>query len=197
MGCTVLGILQARILEWVAIPFSRGSSQSSDRTQVSRIAGVLPAEPQGKPKNIGVGSLSLFQGIFSTRGSNPGLPHCRRILLPAEPPGKPEGVHGPVQTASRQQRQPELEPRPPSARAPGSFPEPGAGRLVTPACGTGRGVVPEGAWPAAGGDLRGFFPLLGHRGHTSWQRTREDAGRSSPGHRPTGLSHTHRPGAKG
>ena len=33
------GILQARILEWVAVPFSRGSSQPRDRTQVSRIAG--------------------------------------------------------------------------------------------------------------------------------------------------------------
>ena len=33
------GILQARILEWVALPFSRGSSQSRERTQVSHIAG--------------------------------------------------------------------------------------------------------------------------------------------------------------
>ena len=33
------GILQARILEWVGIPFSRGSSQPRDRTQVSHIAG--------------------------------------------------------------------------------------------------------------------------------------------------------------
>ena len=33
------GILQARILEWVSIPFSRGSSQSRDQTQVSLIAG--------------------------------------------------------------------------------------------------------------------------------------------------------------
>ena len=32
-------ILQTRILEWVAMPFSRGSSQSRDRTQVSLIAG--------------------------------------------------------------------------------------------------------------------------------------------------------------
>ena len=39
---TVHGILQARILEWVALPFSRG--------------------------------------IFLTHGSNPGLPHCRRII---------------------------------------------------------------------------------------------------------------------
>ena len=39
MDYTVHGILQARILEWVAFPFSRGSSQPRDRTQVSHIAG--------------------------------------------------------------------------------------------------------------------------------------------------------------
>ena len=38
-GSSVHGILQARILEWVAIPFSRGSSWSRDWTQVSCIAG--------------------------------------------------------------------------------------------------------------------------------------------------------------
>ena len=36
-GFSVHGILQARVLEWVAISFSRGSSQSRDRTWVSRI----------------------------------------------------------------------------------------------------------------------------------------------------------------
>ena len=36
---TVHGILQARTLEQVAFPFSRGSSQPRDRTQISRIAG--------------------------------------------------------------------------------------------------------------------------------------------------------------
>ena len=36
---TVHGILQAKILEWVAIPFSGGSSQPRDRTQVSHITG--------------------------------------------------------------------------------------------------------------------------------------------------------------
>ena len=41
MDYTVHGILQARILEWVAFPFSRGSSQPRDQTQVSRIAGGL------------------------------------------------------------------------------------------------------------------------------------------------------------
>ena len=36
-----MGILQARILEWVGIPFSRGSSRPRDRTRVSCTAGRL------------------------------------------------------------------------------------------------------------------------------------------------------------
>ena len=39
LGSSVYGIFQARILEWVAIPFSKGSSQSRDQTQISCIAG--------------------------------------------------------------------------------------------------------------------------------------------------------------
>ena len=39
MDYTVHRILQARIREWVAFPFSRGSSQPRDRTQVTNIAG--------------------------------------------------------------------------------------------------------------------------------------------------------------
>ena len=39
LGSSAHGILQARVLEWVAISFSRGSSPPRDRTQVSRIAG--------------------------------------------------------------------------------------------------------------------------------------------------------------
>ena len=47
--------------EQVAFPFSRGSSQPRDRTQVSRIAGgFFPAEPPGKPQNTGMGSVSLL-----------------------------------------------------------------------------------------------------------------------------------------
>ena len=41
MDYTVHGILQAGILEWVAFPFSRGSSQPRNRTQVSHIPGVF------------------------------------------------------------------------------------------------------------------------------------------------------------
>ena len=39
MDYTVPGILQAKILEWVAFPLSRGLSQPRDQTQVSRFAG--------------------------------------------------------------------------------------------------------------------------------------------------------------
>ena len=50
MDYTVHGILQARRLEWVAFPFSRGSSQARDQTQVSRIAGrFFPSWTTGKP----------------------------------------------------------------------------------------------------------------------------------------------------
>ena len=43
-------------------------------------ADSLPAEPPGKPKNTGVGSLSLLQWIFPTQESNWGLLHFRQIL---------------------------------------------------------------------------------------------------------------------
>ena len=69
---TVHGILRPRILSGeVAFPISRGSSQPRDRTKVSHVAvDSSPAEPQGKPKNTGMGSLSLLQGIFRTQESN-------------------------------------------------------------------------------------------------------------------------------
>ena len=52
-------------------------------------ADSLPAEPQGKPKNTGVGSLSLLQGIFPTQGLNPGLPQCSQILYQLSHKGSP------------------------------------------------------------------------------------------------------------
>ena len=65
--------------KWVAMPSARGSSQLRDRTQVSCFADSLPSEAPGKPKNTGVGSLSLLQGIFLSQESNRGLLHCRWI----------------------------------------------------------------------------------------------------------------------
>ena len=53
LGSSVHGTLQARILEWIANPFSRGSSQPRDRTQVSHVTGgFFTTEPPGKPINI-------------------------------------------------------------------------------------------------------------------------------------------------
>ena len=97
-----------RILEWVAISFSRGSSRPRDRIQVSCIVGRhyrLSHQERWKSKlkvkvtqlcltlcvwlcspwnstgqNTGEGHLSLLQRIFPTQESNPGLPHCSRIL---------------------------------------------------------------------------------------------------------------------
>ena len=78
MDYTIRGILQARILEGVGFPFSRGSSQPRSPTlQVDS----LPTEPQGKPKNTGVDSLSLLQQIFQTQEPNWGLCIAGRFFI--------------------------------------------------------------------------------------------------------------------
>ena len=80
-GSSVRGILQTKILEWVAMPSSRGSSQPRDWTQVFRITGKLFISWVARePKNTVVGSLSLLLGIFPTQESNWGLLHCMQIL---------------------------------------------------------------------------------------------------------------------
>ena len=76
-----MGILQARILGWVAMPPpgdlpNTGIEPRSPATRVDS----LPAEPPGKLKNTGLGSLSLLQGNFPTQELNWGLLHCRQIL---------------------------------------------------------------------------------------------------------------------
>src|SRR5574340_306994 len=85
-GSPVPGILQARILECVAFPFPRGSSQPRSP---ALWADSLPAEPQGKPKNTGVGSLSFLQRIFPTQELNQSLLHCRWILYQLSYQGSP------------------------------------------------------------------------------------------------------------
>ena len=69
-------------------------------------ADSLPAEPQGKPKNTGVGSLSLLQ-IFPTQELNWGLLHCRQILYQLSYQGSPtvlEWVAYPFSSGSSQFR---------------------------------------------------------------------------------------------
>ena len=58
MNCSLLvasvnGIFLTRILQWVAISFSKGSSQPRDQTCISCIAGgFLTTEPPGKPEKL-------------------------------------------------------------------------------------------------------------------------------------------------
>ena len=62
--------------------------ESESRSVVSDSATLY--SPWNSPgQNTGVGSLSLLQGIFSTQGSNPGLPHCRQILYQLSYQGSP------------------------------------------------------------------------------------------------------------
>ena len=56
-------------------------------------ADSLLSEPPEKPKNTGVGSLSLLQGIFLTQELNQGLLAMQVDSLPAELPGKPQNYH--------------------------------------------------------------------------------------------------------
>ena len=78
-GSSVHGILQARILEWVAMLFSRGSSQPRDWTCVSYVscigAGSLSTEPPGKPKRWeSPDFLSRLYGRFQLSVGNNGTP---------------------------------------------------------------------------------------------------------------------------
>ena len=85
-----MGILQAKIQDRVAMPSSRGSSRPRIKPKSPALqVDSLVFEPPGKPKNTGVGSLSLLQGIFQTHGLNPGLPHCRQILYQLSHKGNP------------------------------------------------------------------------------------------------------------
>ena len=88
---TVRGILQARLLEWVAFPFLE---------EIFPTQGLNPGllhckwilyqmSYKGSPKNAGVGSLSLLQQIFLTQVLNQGLLHCRQILYQLRYEGSP------------------------------------------------------------------------------------------------------------
>ena len=59
----VRGIFQARILEWVVIPFSRGSSQPRDGTQVSHIAG------------------GFFTSLATREAPEKPIQHCKSTIL--------------------------------------------------------------------------------------------------------------------
>ena len=74
-------ILQARILEWVPFPSSGDLPDPEIKARPPALqADSLPSEPPGKPKNTGVGSLSLLQWIFPTQELNQGLLLCSQAL---------------------------------------------------------------------------------------------------------------------
>ena len=88
-GSSVHGILQARILEWVVVPFSRGLSQPSGQTQVepsvikpSLQADSLPSEPPEKQKKkkliLKCPSTLEWINIFETLESYEGILHSNK-----------------------------------------------------------------------------------------------------------------------
>ena len=74
MGCrlpdsSVHGIFQARILEWVAISFSRGLSQHRDQTRSPALrANPLPSEPAGKPLHVYMKWINLWHRSIAFPG---------------------------------------------------------------------------------------------------------------------------------
>ena len=110
-GSSLHGIFQARILEWGAISFSRGSSQHRNRTRVSRTVLLLlllshfshvrlcatPQTPAHQaPPSLGFSKQEHWSGVpFPSPGDlpNPGIeprsPTLQADALPSEPPGKP------------------------------------------------------------------------------------------------------------
>ena len=86
-----MGILQARILEWVAMPSSRASFQPRDQTKASCVTGRFftdgaTSEAQEYWRRY---SLPHLQGIFPTQELNWGLLHCRQILYQLSYQGSP------------------------------------------------------------------------------------------------------------
>ena len=109
-GSSVHGILQARILEWVAISFSIMSHMCNALyvcicmkwTLLSwvwlfatswMVAFQSPVSMDSPGQNTRVGGRSLLQGIFPTQGSNSGLPHCRQILYHVSHQGSPQYIY--------------------------------------------------------------------------------------------------------
>ena len=90
-GYTVYGILQDRIAEWVAFPFSRGSSQPRDPTQVSCIAGrFFTSWGTREAQEYWSGQPILSPGDLPDPGIKLGSPALQVDSLPTELWGKPK-----------------------------------------------------------------------------------------------------------
>ena len=106
-GSSLLGILQARILEWVAMPSSRGSSPPRHRTQVSCIGRriLYHLSPQGSPRR----SLGGRGERYSVLCRQPPLQPIRPLVqLDLPPPDQP-----PLYSSSGVQEPPSPPKHPP------------------------------------------------------------------------------------
>ena len=102
--------LTSRILLW---PLCANSLDKPGNCRESHSVVSNSLQPHGldspldsPDQNTGEGSLSLLQGIFPTQGSNPGLPHCRRILYQLSHKGSPRILEWVAITSSRGSSQP-------------------------------------------------------------------------------------------
>ena len=85
---SVLGILQARILEWVALPFSRGSSQPRNQIGFSCIAGGLACLVKNPPGSAGdAGSIPGWEDPLEKEMATHSSILARRIPWIEEPGG--------------------------------------------------------------------------------------------------------------
>ena len=86
-GSSVHGMLQARTLEWVAMPSSRGSSQPRDRTRISHISGLFHFVTT--PQAVGQAPDCHVRQLASARGGSPVSTEsvkAEEASLPAGPP---------------------------------------------------------------------------------------------------------------
>ena len=95
-----------RILEWIAMPSSSGSSQPEIKPRSPALqADSLPSEPPRKPQNTGLGTSPWD---LPDRGIEPGSPGLQMDSLSAELPGKPSVFISSVQFSSVAQSYPTL-----------------------------------------------------------------------------------------
>ena len=94
LSCLTVCILQTRILEWVAFPSPEDLPNPGIKPKCPTLqVDSLPAEPQGKPNNTGVCSLSLLQWIFPAQEFYQGPLHCRKILYQLSSQGSPWAIN--------------------------------------------------------------------------------------------------------
>ena len=100
----------SRLEYWSGLPYPAPGDLPNPGTELRSPALQVDSslsKPLGKPKNIGVGSLSLLQGIFPTQESNWGLLYYRWILYQLSHNGSPrilEWVAYPFSSGSSQHR---------------------------------------------------------------------------------------------